>query len=186
VEAPLPVQLLSFDGQLSGAQVILNWVTASEKSSAKFVVERASDGKTFTAIAELAGRGNSSSKVNYQSVDQLPLSPVSYYRLKQVDIDGTFTYSKVISVSLAADGKKGLEIYPNPVHNLIKLSLKSATGTYSGIVTGSNGQLYVQEKGTINDLNQKLNRKLDSLKPGVYLFQLRSPSELHSVRFIKQ
>ncbi|MEO6917003.1 MAG: choice-of-anchor J domain-containing protein, partial [Chitinophagaceae bacterium] len=185
-ESPLPVQLLSFDAALSGSQVVLSWVTASEKSSEKFIVERAADGKNFTAIDQQAARTISNSRVSYRSVDQSPLSPIGYYRLKQVDIDGTFTYSKIITLSTSADGKGALELYPNPVHNMIKLSLKFSSGTYSGIITGTNGQLYLQERGTINDLNQKLNQKLDSLKPGVYLFQLRGQSELHSVRFIKQ
>src|SRR5207244_1292064 len=133
-----------------------------------FVVERSADGRIFTPIATIAGKGNSSTMISYQAVDKSPLADVNYYQLKQVDRDGTFTYSNVVSVIMRLSGKSALELFPNPVNKSMKISLTNASGIYSGIVTGLSGQLYMQERGSISDLNQRINSKLDSLKPGMY------------------
>ena len=185
-EAPLPVQLLNFTGAAAGSQISLSWSTAFEANASGFVVERSTDGRNFTTVATVAAKGNSSSVTRYQATDVAPLTPVNIYRLKQIDKDGSFTYSKLVTVNFATAGQKGMEIYPNPVTNKFNISLRAPGGKYAGIVTGSTGQLFVQERGSISDISQKINAKLDSLKPGVYTFQLRSATELHSVRFIKQ
>jgi hypothetical protein len=116
--APLPVALTAFTATATGpAAVRLAWATASEKNSARFEVERSTDGRTFAPIGAVAAAGSSSALHRYEWLDrQLPPgAPRRYYRLKQVDTDGTFAYSPVRVVALAG-AAAGLSLYPNPAH----------------------------------------------------------------------
>jgi hypothetical protein len=117
VPAPLPVELTAFTAERRGSNVALAWATASEKNSARFEVERSLDGLTFVTIGTVAAAGNSSSAHHYELLDaQLPAGvALLYYRLKQVDRDGTFSYSPVRVVALSG-AAAGLSLYPNPVY----------------------------------------------------------------------
>ncbi|GAA4390926.1 hypothetical protein GCM10023186_39660 [Hymenobacter koreensis] len=100
---PLPVELIFFSAQVNGASVRLDWATASEKANAGFVVERSVNGFTFAQMSTLAGQGTSSTRHNYSWLDeQLPTTATTlYYRLRQVDTDGTVSYSPVRTVTKA-------------------------------------------------------------------------------------
>ena len=91
---PLPVELSAFTATAEGAAVRLVWATASEKNSARFEVERSTDGRTFAAIGAVAAAGSSTALRSYELLDAtLPASTATlYYRLKQVDQDGSFSY----------------------------------------------------------------------------------------------
>jgi hypothetical protein len=96
--APLPVELSSFTAAFGGNQVNLSWTTASEKNSADFTVERSFDGETFSAVTKVAAAGTSSARREYAATDRGMRKGLNYYRLKQTDLDGTFSYSQVIPV----------------------------------------------------------------------------------------
>ena len=113
--APLPVELITFSATRQGSAVQVAWATASEKNSAYFVVERSANGRTFDALTRVEAQGTSTARVNYGTLDQAPLGSTSYYRLRQVDKDGTTAYSNVATVRF--EGKAGvpsLVAYPNP------------------------------------------------------------------------
>ncbi|WBA44392.1 FG-GAP-like repeat-containing protein [Hymenobacter canadensis] len=118
---PLPVELTAFTAQASGPRAVrLAWTTASEKNSQQFDVERSLNGTRFERLGTVAAAGSSTSPRSYGFNDnQVPrtLSPQVplYYRLKQVDADGTFSYSPVRVVTLAG-AAEGLALYPNPAH----------------------------------------------------------------------
>jgi hypothetical protein len=113
----LPMELLSFTAKnTEGGQNILTWVTASEKNNKGFDIERSTDGNTFHNIGQVKGNNKPSS---YQFVDNQPFA-TTYYRLRQIDNDGTETLSKVVSVELKGKGK-GLAVYPNPVSSLLNI-----------------------------------------------------------------
>jgi endoglucanase Acf2 len=129
---PLPVTLLDFTAQAQTAAVGLAWHTASEVNSARFDVQRSRDGNSFTTLGSVAARGTSTTTAAYTYRDAaLPAgaSPL-YYRLRQVDLDGTATYSPVRTVVLAKAG--GLALFPNPAHT---------TATLTGASSGSTVQL---------------------------------------------
>jgi hypothetical protein len=111
--APLPVQLVNFTASAAGpAAVRLTWITASEVNSARFEVERSLDGVAFNQLGQVVAAGNSISAHTYDLTDTtLPSSGVLYYRLRQVDLDGTATYSPVRTVAVA---RAGLALFPNP------------------------------------------------------------------------
>lgn len=98
--APLPVELSSFTAAYGSNQVNLRWVTASEKNSSDFTVERSFDGETFSAVTKVAAAGTSSARREYNATDRGMRTGVNYYRLKQTDLDGTFSYSQVIPVQV--------------------------------------------------------------------------------------
>jgi hypothetical protein len=115
ITAPLPVELAAFEAQQQGTAVQLNWRTASEKNSARFEVERSLDGRSFEQIGTVSAAGNSTAVRTYAFADrQLPThSGNCYYRIRQVDRDGTADYSPVRAVQLAANAAT-LALFPNP------------------------------------------------------------------------
>lgn len=117
----LPVELLSFNAKSEDNKIVmLNWQTATEINNDFFTIQRSKDGlENWTDLAIVSGAGNSSSVFSYKSQDTEPLVGISYYRLKQTDFDGLFTYSYIRSVNLNRKGNNSLEIYPNPAKNVI-------------------------------------------------------------------
>ncbi|MDO7845075.1 Ig-like domain repeat protein [Hymenobacter sp. M29] len=125
---PLPVELTAFTAEAEGAAVRLSWRTASEKNSALFEIERSLDGKAFARIGEVAAQGSKTSLTDYTFRDgQTPKSPtLVYYRLRQVDLDGTASYSLVRAVTV---GPAALALYPNPAHGGPATLTGAAPGT---------------------------------------------------------
>ncbi|MDB5270732.1 MAG: hypothetical protein JWP58_3772 [Hymenobacter sp.] len=114
--APLPVELTAFTATAEGTTAVrLAWATASEKNSAAFEVERSADGTSFVRIGTVGAAGSSSAPRSYELVDtNLPTHhPTLYYRLRQVDTDGTFSHSPIRAVALNG-ASAGLALFPNP------------------------------------------------------------------------
>jgi hypothetical protein len=130
--APLPVQLVDFTAQAApgGRSARLAWATASETNNAYFEVERSFDGTTYASLGRVDGHGSLGTASTYAFVDQqgLGTQPASlvYYRLRQVDLDGTATYSPVRTVRLgAADAAGQASLYPNPAQASTTLDLST-------------------------------------------------------------
>ncbi|MCC2544888.1 IPT/TIG domain-containing protein [Hymenobacter sp. BT175] len=128
-EGPLPVKLVSFTAEQRGPAVELAWRTASENNSDRFEVERSADGRTFERLGTVAAQGNSSRASDYAFLDGRYPDAISllYYRLRQVDRDGTFSYSPVRPVRVSARPTAGLLLFPNPTTGAATL-----TGTEPG------------------------------------------------------
>lgn len=95
---------------------MLKWQTAGETNNDYMAVERSGDARFFTEIGKIAGAGNSNSPINYQMEDTAPLSGINYYRLRQVDYDGTTNYSKIISITFNSEtGLPTVALYPDLV-----------------------------------------------------------------------
>lgn len=118
---PLPVNLLYFKAVArQDRTVLLNWATMQEQNNAWFEVERSKDGRQFEVIAQAPGAGTVYTLQNYEAADLHPYSGYSYYRLKQTDHDGRFTYSDVESVWV--DGAaEAINVFPNPAGNWLKV-----------------------------------------------------------------
>lgn len=101
----LPIKLSNFSATIKDKSAIISWTTASESNNHYFTIERSADGSNFTSIGMVDGAGNSSSSIDYRYIDDAPLAGTSYYRLKQTDYDGQFTYSDVRAIQFSA-GKK--------------------------------------------------------------------------------
>lgn len=126
----LPIELLSFTGYNDGDVNVLNWVTASERNSAKFEIEKSSDASTFEYIGEVPAAGNSIIELGYNFIDPNPQFGDNYYRLKMIDSDGTFKYSEIINIKVREDNmgvQDGIiKIYPNPTNGYLNIQYQSS------------------------------------------------------------
>lgn len=131
-EMPLPVGLTAFTAQAQGsATVRLAWTTASELNNVGFTVERSLDGQVFAPVGTVPGAGTSGTPHHYSLVDTgLPSGAATlYYRLRQLDANGTVTYSPVRVVPLAPAAPAQLLAYPNPAHEAVRLTLRGPAAT---------------------------------------------------------
>ncbi|MGA0557879.1 hypothetical protein ACO2Q8_14575 [Larkinella sp. VNQ87] len=146
--APLPVRLASFSGKRVENQVRLGWQTTFESNSAYFVVERSADAKAFEALGRVVSSGFSESLQAYGFTDEAPVLGTNYYRLRQVDQDGRFEYSKIIGVGydpaeyyfeVRALDQGQIEVLtnvPEPVFNI--MDSRGVSGSHQVVQTGSN------------------------------------------------
>ncbi len=111
---PLPIELLSFTATPVNDQVALHWSTASEKENDHFTVERSNDAIAFAGILTMPGAGNSQSLLQYGDVDTSPLDGLSYYRLRQTDINGTSTVSETVPVFFQSKSGMPLTVLYGP------------------------------------------------------------------------
>lgn len=122
LSASLPIELLNFKATLKSEKVVLDWSTATELNNDYFTVERATDVEKFEEVGMVKGKGNSSSITNYNLIDTNPLPGVSYYRLKQTDFDGTFTYSAIRKVE-NSNIQTQFKVYPTIVDHAFTFEL---------------------------------------------------------------
>jgi len=112
---PVPVRLLFFDATCDNYKILLNWSTASETNCDNFIIEKSYDTKTWANIGSLAGAGNSNHLINYSFSDDNPFEGTMYYRLKQVDYDGSSNlYGPVAAGCSENSNNLEIQVYPNP------------------------------------------------------------------------
>ena len=115
ITTPLPVELTSFTTNVVNGKVLLTWETATEVNNSGFSIERSIDNKKFSEVAFIKGKGTSTEKSIYNFTDKSALSGKYYYRLKQIDFDGTYSYLKSVEVDLGLPKEYTLDQnYPNP------------------------------------------------------------------------
>ena len=102
-EASMPILLIDFRAEIINSTVNLLWTTASELNNREFEIQKSVNGKDFITFAKVLGSGNSNTILNYSMVDREPYNGISYYRLKQVDFDGKFSLSKIVTVNIDID-----------------------------------------------------------------------------------
>ncbi len=122
----LPVELLSFQASVIGNSVRLNWATASEINTREFVIEKSLDGTNFSFLSSVAAK-NLANGASYSLADKDAGKGQLFYRLKSVDKNGAFTYSKTVSVFLHTNVTDQLQLFPNPVISYCTLSYPLAT-----------------------------------------------------------
>lgn len=111
---PLPIELLRFAGFAAGNENILEWETATEINNDYFSLERSKDGINFNEFAKMKGAGNSFTTLYYKTTDDDPFHGITYYRLKQTDFNGHFSYSDVIAVVNEQEDLSLANLHPNP------------------------------------------------------------------------
>lgn len=126
---PLPVTFAAFTGRQAGNSIVLEWTTLSEKDNDYFEIERSTDGVNFVTIGFVDGAGNSNSLISYQFIDNAPEQGQLYYRLSQVDFDGTREYAdKIVTVFYSGDETGNLRVVPNPTSGLFRVVGSKAGG----------------------------------------------------------
>ncbi|MDB5235414.1 MAG: hypothetical protein JWR44_2407 [Hymenobacter sp.] len=160
----LPVELVSFEAQYEkGRGTILRWATATERSSAYFAVESQEEGaQNWVEILRLPAAGNSTSPRRYEARDPRLLSGTRYYRLRQVDLNGSTAYSPIVAVSGI---ETVLALYPNPVADLLQVSGPAGAGRLTFYdLAGREAARFELLPGP-NEVNVAL------LRPGFYLVE---------------
>jgi hypothetical protein len=157
---PLPIELITFNGTLTSEGNRLNWITSSETNNDHFEIERSKNGEDFIYLGSIDGQGSSSSNTEYNYLDVKPETDINYYRLKQVDFNGSYTYTNIIAIdnSFVEDGF--VIAYPNPtIESVISLSISDNIRNvtvynmlgeavyYSDLVSGRKISLDVVAKG---------------------------------------
>ncbi|WP_242928513.1 T9SS type A sorting domain-containing protein [Pontibacter vulgaris] len=118
----LPVELAKFTAKSTSEGVLLNWLTASEIQNDYFAIERSPDGAVFEQVAKVKGNGTKHNSTVYTYTDHTPITGTSYYRLKQVDEDGSYTYSAIVSVLINSENTTFL-VFPTVVTDQLFVSL---------------------------------------------------------------
>ena len=121
---PLPVTLLSFNGEEKEGQHHLYWKTSTEENTSHFVIEHSADAKLFKELGMTNAAGNSQEEKEYRFANKTPLLGNNFYRLKMVDIDGKFTYSNVVLLNVLKD-KTTILLYPNPSATQLNIELQN-------------------------------------------------------------
>ncbi len=178
---PLPVELLSFKGKATPSGVNLEWETASEINNDRFEVERSQDGRNFQKIGTVDGAGSSSVSHNYSYLDYVAITGILYYRLRQVDFDGTDSYSKTIAIKLkAGPGSGKFAVYPNPANGTKVTVSVAGTGadTNGGIiqVTDMSGRVVFNYKLTAGNPLVEVPVQDMNLAKGMYVVNLLQTS----------
>lgn len=178
---PLPVSLTSFTAVPQGAVVAVNWTTASEQNNAGFEVQRSADGVRFVALASVAAAGNSQTTKRYNYLDAAPLRTLSYYRLKQTDLDGTVTYSPVAAVRPPSEGQAAVavSVYPNPTADLATARWEAtapAVGQWR--LTNMLGQVVQQQAFEVQAGSNEQALDLRACPAGSYVLTLHAAGQV--------
>ncbi len=134
--SPLPLTLLEFKGRYTGKEITLNWSTEAEINTKYFTIEKSIDQVSFHALTNINAAGTTLAH-NYGYTDKSPLSGINYYRLKMVDIDGRFTYSRIIAVK--APASNSIAIFPNPVSDKLFIKLGDVAAATRIFITDAKG-----------------------------------------------
>ncbi len=165
--ALLPVELIDFQGRLEGKSARLRWEVAPDGSLNHFELERSSSGVDWTTIQRLLF---SPTQAFYQHLDPYPTTGNNYYRLKMVDIDGSISYSELVSIRW--DGLEVLQLSPNPTAESLTLVANWQPGTVSIAVFDAKGQLLRQQSKQVNAALEPLSMDVAALPSGVYFVKI--------------
>ncbi len=160
----LPVELVFLDSKKVDNGIHIQWATATEKNNDHFMIERSNDGINFYPIDKIYGAGDSQILIHYSYTDKNPGSGTNYYRLKQIDYDGSFEFSPIISENYMS--KQMVDVYPNPVETFANIRSNQHIDYY--VITNLKGQTL--QSDMVNGYNKSIN--LESLPSGIYQMSL--------------
>ncbi len=180
-KSPLPVEITTFNGDFENNSVRLNWKTATELNNLRFDVERKTNNQEWINIGSVAGAGNSSFPKSYSFIDKSFLFSGKYsYRLKQIDLDGQFKYSKSINVEANTTPQSYFlgQNYPNPFNPTTTINYYLPFDSYVKLVIYDALGKMVKEvvNGAQADGNFSLNISANELASGIYFYTLQARS----------
>jgi hypothetical protein len=182
----VPIRLFSFTAKKVAEHVSIEWEVASQINNEKFILERSGDGYNFEIIGTLAGSGTSYLTKNYSFIDSRPLSGTNYYRLKQVDFNGAYSYSKTVSVNIESAKPLVKNLFPNPVENKLSYNVYMASqGNASIEISDLSGRVLYRELKNLNKGDNPLNMDLSFLNNGIYFIRVNQDGFNDFTKFIK-
>ncbi len=180
----LPVSLVNFTGQLVKDQVQLNWQTASEFNNDHFEIDHSADGIHFSSIGNVKGNGTTAIPHDYKFLDANPANGNNYYRLKQVDLDGNYTFSPVVNVKLVTGFT--YMVYPNPAKNKVNIVISSDKDQLMVfILCETSGKIIETKELKCVSGNNKFEWDISRLAKGMYMIRSQN-SQASVVKIVKE
>jgi hypothetical protein len=183
---PLPIELVNFNAKYSSGKVYLDWTTATEINNDYFLIQRSSDNIAYVNINNVDGSGNSSQTHFYNAVDSKPLNGINYYRLCQVDYDGTKTYS--YPRAIRTNGKYDVVVFPNPAtaENISILFSGNKNENYTLEIKDITGKTVVMKENQVLESGiNRLNLQKDSfLSEGTYFVSIFMGDDVYHQKVI--
>lgn len=185
---PLPVSMRSFLAEVDDEEVRTFWSTEQESDNDRFEILRSRNGFDFMEIGEVAGKGNSNSIQNYEFFDTDPLPGRSYYKMRQVDLNGTESYSRVVPILLPVEKLTINKLHPNPATNRITVTLETPfSGTAIVQVRDIMGRLWSEFPHALEDGRNQIKLSIEELPIGVYSLSTTMAGSGSSIaKFVKQ
>jgi hypothetical protein len=184
---PLPVELLSFNASSPDNKTVLTeWISASETNNDFFTIERSHDAMSFEAVGQVKGAGNSNTGLAYSFVDDHPLSGISYYRLRQTDFDGKFSFSGIVAVALGDGDNPGFTIFPNPASTVLNCMLAAAEGTMTISITDIAGKILISNEIDPHKEPYLQTFDISGLSAGFYFVKLTCGTKNRQVKLVKE
>ncbi len=184
----VPVELTSFTGNVNNlGQVVLNWQTATELNNQGFEIERRTESSEFRTIAFVEGAGTVTETRNYSYIDKTADQGINYYRLKQVDFDGTFAYSDEVEVDAAGPLSFNLDQnYPNPFNPTtnIKFSVPESGNVKLSVYNLVGEEVAVLVNGFSQAGTFEVTFDASNLSTGVYLYKLQSANSVQTKKMM--
>lgn len=187
----LPIELLYFNLKFNNNHIDFNWATATETNNAFFTIEHSSDGKTFEEILKKPGAGNSTRNIEYTAADYTSRQGINYYRLKQTDYNGNFSYSQIKSVSFEGENiTEAVSIHsvsPNPFKDnfTIIYSVPDDTEVGVSIVNASGAEIYNEKQNALKGINRFDFKDGLHLPKGIYLIALKMNNRFQFQKLVK-
>lgn len=184
ISATLPLTLLNFSASKENNTTQLKWQTANEVNTAHFNIQRSTNGTNFTTVGKVSSDfagGLQHDYAYYDDIANLRTGKV-YYRLQMVDNDGKFTYSKIVYITITADGLR-FTIYPNPAHSYFVIQ-------NDNYVDVSNANIVVRDLTSRKLISQKFNNNAEqkiniaSLSKGIYMVSIETPENVQTQKLI--
>ena len=177
VTGPLPITLTFFKAQVKDNLIVeLSWQTETEIENDYFIIEKSQNGLDWSTVAKVKGAGNSSRVLDYKTIDTQPYPNTSYYRLKQIDFDGSYTYTKPISVQIEQADK--VLVYPNPANDQLTIEGQLLSMNSLHIYNTIN-QSVVNRIKVISEENSKIVLDISNLNSGVYY--IKTENQIHKI-----
>ena len=183
----LPVRLIDFTGRLEKNEVVLNWKTSLEQNSKGFEIERSYDGSSFKSIGFVPAAGNSSSTRLYSFNDRELVQPLNYYRLKQLDIDNQFEYSKVITIKKGSSIAKPFAVLNNPFNTYIDIQFSEIpNGSVKARLTDMAGRTVETWAENNPGMSRIRFNPSASLQAGTYMLRVWANGNEYVEKLVKQ
>jgi hypothetical protein len=178
-QTPLPIELMTFQASLTAnVEVALTLETASETKNDFFTVQRSRNGVTWEALSTVDGAGNSNIAIKYHSYDYHPFGKTVFYRLKQTDFDGLYSYSMVRKVEIDINEDAQLFVFPNPANDRFKLQTKTSIKAAKIAFYNTLGQEVTNDVTLLEHSDKNFIFNISKLNHGTYYLKTEIGSTL--------
>lgn len=183
---PLPVELLTFTAVKSGNSALLLWQTATEINNNFFRIEKSADGFYFSSIGIVFGAGNSNQLIEYSFVDATPVFGLNYYRLSQIDFDGSEHQSPIAVLDFLLENESDdISIYPNPIGSESVLNIVLPFDIHGLLnISDLNGRVVYSVNVTEDDQIVRIMMDSDLFRPSVYFISIISGNQIYSDKIL--